>query len=88
MFRLFNSLPARCVPLELQSIFSQGWYLNFVAPISTFNINRKLQVCKYKFILVTALYIFFLQLDSPIWAWACAWAWASSFRRGFMITHI
>jgi hypothetical protein len=25
---------------------------------------------------------FFLWLDSPIWAWA------SSFRRGFMITHI
>jgi hypothetical protein len=26
-------------------------------------------------------YFFFLWLDSPIWAWA------SSFRRGFMITH-
>jgi hypothetical protein len=25
---------------------------------------------------------FFLRLDSP------KWAWASSFRRGFMITHI
>jgi hypothetical protein len=25
--------------------------------------------------------IFFLWLDSPIWAWA------SSFRRGFMVTH-
>jgi hypothetical protein len=27
-------------------------------------------------------YFFFLWLDSPIWAWA------SSFRRGFMVTHI
>jgi hypothetical protein len=30
----------------------------------------------------TLIYIFFLWLDSPIWAWA------SSFRRGFLITHI
>jgi hypothetical protein len=27
------------------------------------------------------IHLFFLWLDSPIWAWA------SSFRRGFMVTH-